>query len=263
MTDAAAPGAAGVAGRVVIVTGAGRGIGRGIALHLAANGASVVAAEYRDDRLAAVMAELGDEHVGVVCDVGDAASIRAMVDACERHFGRVDGLVNNAQTFRPVTGLAEVSEADWDVLHRTGPVGTLTAMQAVFPSMRAQHWGRIVNFASANGRRGAAGYGAYNASKEEIRALTRTAAREWGRDGIVVNCVCPASVAHRLRPDADRAAADHRLAAYAAAMDDHPMGRDGDPEADIAPVVAFLLSDATRYMTGQTLMVDGGAMLHA
>jgi NAD(P)-dependent dehydrogenase (short-subunit alcohol dehydrogenase family) len=248
----------GVAGRVVIVTGAGRGIGRGIALHLAANGASVVAAEYREDRLAAVLDELGDDHLGVVCDVGDDASVHAMVDACVARFGRVDGIANNAQTFRPVADLATVSEADWDVLHRTGPVGTLSAMQAVFPHMRAQGWGRVVNFASANGLRGAAGYGAYNASKEEIRALTRTAAREWGRDGIVVNCVCPASVAHRLPP-----ADEHRRAAFAAAMDDHPMGRDGDPEADIAPVVVFLLSDATRYMTGQTLMVDGGAMLHA
>jgi NAD(P)-dependent dehydrogenase (short-subunit alcohol dehydrogenase family) len=124
--------------------------------------------------------------------------------------------------------------------------------------MQAAGWGRIVNFASANGMRGAAGYGAYNASKEEIRALTRTAAREWGRDGIVVNCVCPASVAHRLSPTDE-----HRRAADAAATDDHPMGRDGDPEADIAPVVLFLPSDATRYLTGQSLMVDGGAMLHA
>jgi NAD(P)-dependent dehydrogenase (short-subunit alcohol dehydrogenase family) len=248
----------GVVGRVVIVTGAGRGIGRGIARHLAANGASVVAAEYREDRLATLMDELGRDHLGVACDVGDDASIHAMVDACVARFDRVDGIVNNAQTFRPVTDLATVTEADWDVLHRTGPVGTLTAMQAVFPYMRSRGWGRIVNFASANGLRGAGGYGAYNASKEEIRALTRTAAREWGRDGIVVNCVCPASVAHRLPP-----ADEHRRAAFAAAMVDHPMGRDGDPEADIAPVVLFLLSDATRYMTGQTLMVDGGAMLHA
>jgi NAD(P)-dependent dehydrogenase (short-subunit alcohol dehydrogenase family) len=247
----------------VIVTGAGRGIGRGIARRLATEGASVVAAEYRDDRLAAVVGELGPEHLGVWCDVGDAASIRAMVDACIERFGRVDGLVNNAQTFRPVTDLATVTSEDWDVLHRTGPVGTLTAMQAVYPLMRAQGWGRIVNFASANGRRGAAGYGAYNASKEEIRALTRTAAREWGRDGIVVNCVCPASVAHRLPPAADPETAEHRRAAYAAATEEHPMGRDGDPEHDIAPVVCFLLSDATRYLTGQTLMVDGGAMLHA
>ena len=88
--------------------------------------------------------------------------------------------------------------------------------------------------------------------------MTRTSAREWGRDGIVVNCVCPASVAHRLPPTDE-----HRRAADAAAMDDHPMGRHGDPEADIAPVVLFLLSDATRYLTGQSLMVDGGAVLHA
>jgi NAD(P)-dependent dehydrogenase (short-subunit alcohol dehydrogenase family) len=142
--------------------------------------------------------------------------------------------------------------------HRTGPVGTLRAMQEVHPVMSDQGWGRIVDFASANGRRGAAGHGAYNSSKAKIRALTRTAAREWGRDGIVVNCVCPASVAHRLPPEDE-----HRRAAFAAAMADHPLGRDGDPEDDIAPVVLFLLSDATRYMTGQTLMVDGGAMLHA
>ncbi|MGZ6909675.1 MAG: SDR family NAD(P)-dependent oxidoreductase [Acidimicrobiia bacterium] len=252
------PAGHGVDGHVVVVTGAGRGIGRGIVRHLAAHGASVVAAEYREDRLEDVAAERGPAHLGVRCDVGDADSIRTMVAATLERFGRIDGLVNNAQTFRPVTDLAAVTETDWDVLHRTGPVGTLVAMQAVYPTMREQGRGRIVNFASANGRRGAAGYGAYNSSKEEIRALTRTAAREWGRDGITVNCVCPASVAHRLPP-----ADEHRRAAFAAAMDDHPMGRDGDPKHDIAPVVLFLLSDATRYMTGQTLMVDGGAMLHA
>jgi NAD(P)-dependent dehydrogenase (short-subunit alcohol dehydrogenase family) len=251
----------GVTGRVVIVTGAGRGIGRGIAMHLARNGAFVVGAEYHSERLAAVTGELDDlgvGHLGLQCDVGDAASIRALVAATVDQYGRVDGLVNNAQTFRPVADLATVTESDWDVLHRTGPVGTLVAMQAVYPHMRAAGWGRIVNFASANGMRGTAGYGAYNSSKEEIRALSRTAAREWGRDGITVNCVCPASVAHRIPP-----ADELRSAAYAAALEEHPMGRDGDPEHDIAPVVLFLLSDATRYMTGQTLMVDGGAMLHA
>jgi NAD(P)-dependent dehydrogenase (short-subunit alcohol dehydrogenase family) len=251
----------GVEDRVVVVTGSGRGIGRGIALHLARNGASVVLAEYRADRLDAVASELdaiGAPHLAVGCDVGDRSSVEAMVAATVERFGRIDGLVNNAQTFRPVGDLASVTEADWDVLHRTGPLGTLWAMQAAYPHMRDRAWGRIVNFASANGRRGAAGYGPYNASKEEIRAITRTAAREWGRDGIVVNCVCPASVAHRLPP-----ADEHRRAAFASGMADHPMGRDGDPEDDIAPVVLFLCSDATRFMTGQTLMVDGGALLFA
>jgi NAD(P)-dependent dehydrogenase (short-subunit alcohol dehydrogenase family) len=129
--------------------------------------------------------------------------------------------------------------------------------------MRAQGWGRIVNVASANGLRGAAGFGPYNASKEAIRALTRTAAREWARHGIVVNCFCPASAAHRMPPADDAAPDDPRRAAYAAMYADHPMGRDGDPEADIAPVVLFLLSDACRYLTGETLKVDGGGTMWA
>src|SRR5436305_80325 len=120
---------------------------------------------------------------------------------------------------------------------RTRPRPTPSSRRCSTPSSRSpvaeeagmtEHGvdGLVVNFASANGMRGAAGYGAYNSSKEEIRALTRTAAREWGADGIVVNCVAPASVAHRLPP-----MDEHRRAAYAAGMADHPIGRDGDPEA--------------------------------
>jgi NAD(P)-dependent dehydrogenase (short-subunit alcohol dehydrogenase family) len=138
-------------------------------------------------------------------------------------------------------------------------MGTLWAMQAVLPSMREQGWGRIVTMGSAMGLTGAPGYGPYSASKEAIRSLTRTAAREWGRFGIVVNCVCPASVGHRLPPDDDRT----RAAAFAEMYADHPLGRDGDPEQDIAPVVAFLLSDACRYVTGETFMVDGGGVMRA
>jgi NAD(P)-dependent dehydrogenase (short-subunit alcohol dehydrogenase family) len=131
-------------------------------------------------------------------------------------------------------------------------------MQAVFPYMRAQGYGRIVNVASAAGLMGAAGYGPYNAAKEAIRALTRTAAREWGRYGIIVNCYCPASVAHR-RPPGD--APSHQKAVYEQMYRDHPLGRDGDAEDDIAPVVLFLLSEACRYMTGETLKIDGGGYL--
>ena len=101
----------------------------------------------------------------------------------------------------------------------------------------------------------------YSAAKEAIRSLTRTAAREWGCFGITVNCICPASASHRMpvAQDGD----DARSRAFAAMYKDHPLGRDGDPEADIAPVVAFLLSDASQYMTGQTFMVDGGGSLRA
>jgi NAD(P)-dependent dehydrogenase (short-subunit alcohol dehydrogenase family) len=131
-------------------------------------------------------------------------------------------------------------------------------MQAVMPHFRAQGYGRIVNMGSVIGMRGAKGYGPYAASKEAIRGLTRTAALEWAADGVVVNCVCPASAGHRAPPDDP-----DRIANYAAAYRDHPMGRDGDATDDIGPVVCFLLSPDCRYMTGETLLVDGGGYLRA
>ncbi len=114
--------------------------------------------------------------------------------------------------------------------------------------------------ATGMGITGAPGYGPYAASNEAIRSLTRTAAREWGRHGVTVNCLLPASVAHRMAPaGSDRA----REAAFAALYDDHPLGRDGDVEGDIAPVVAFLLSDASQYVTGETIGADGGGVMRA
>jgi NAD(P)-dependent dehydrogenase (short-subunit alcohol dehydrogenase family) len=252
----------GVKDKVVIVTGAGKGIGRGIAHHLAKNGATVAVAEYKRDPLDEIVGELGDlgaPHLGVECNVGDRDSVFSMVDNVVGAFGRVDGIVNNAQSFRPLTMLEDVTERDMDLLYRTGPLGTLWGMQAVFPHMKAQGWGRIVNVGSANGIRGARGYAPYNASKEAIRALTRTAAREWGRYGIVANCYCPAAAGHRDYPDPD----DPRIEAYEIMYKYHPMQRDGDPEDDIAPTVLFLLSDACRWLTGETLMLDGGGYMTA
>jgi NAD(P)-dependent dehydrogenase (short-subunit alcohol dehydrogenase family) len=245
----------------VIVTGAGRGVGRGIALHLAKNGARVVVSDIRGDRLARTASELaalGAESLAVECDVGDRIAVFAQVERAFARFGRIDGLVNNAQGLRPTMELASVSADDMNLLFDTGPKAALWGMQAVFPQMRAQGWGRIVNVASAAGMIGAAGYGAYNAAKEAIRALTRTAAREWARHGIVVNCFCPSAVGHR-RPPGDEPSFQKEV--WERMYREHPMGRDGDPEADIAPVVLFLLSDACRYMTGETLKVDGGGYM--
>jgi len=251
----------GVEGRVVIVTGAGQGIGRGIALHLGRNGASVVVAEWKEHRAVRTveeLAELGVPALAAVCDISKKDEVDAMVAATVDRFGRVDALVNNAQTFRPQAPLAVVGEEDVDVFYGSGVKGTLWGMQAVHPHMKTAGWGRIVNFASAAGVTGMPGYGAYNASKEAIRALTRTAAREWGRDGIVVNCICPGAASKRGQEAAARDSDAHREF-----MRDHPIGRQGDPEDDIAPVILFLCSDACRYLTGQTLMVDGGAFLFA
>ena len=248
-----------VEGKVIVVTGSGRGVGLGIAKHLGAGGAKVVVAEWKAELLAAAVAELtglGVEAFGVPTNIMERAEIDAMVTATVDRFGRIDGIVNNAQTFRPLAPMATVSAEDVDVFYRSGVKGSLWAMQAVYPHMAAQGWGRIVNFASSMGITGGRGFGAYNASKEAIRALTRTAAREWAPDGIVVNCIAPAAADHH--GDAAKQSEGYRVF-----VENCPMGRQGDPETDIGPLAWFLCSDACRYLTGHTFMADGGAFMWA
>jgi NAD(P)-dependent dehydrogenase (short-subunit alcohol dehydrogenase family) len=249
----------GVDGRVVIVTGAGKGIGKGLALHLGKGGASIVVAEWKADLLEQACAELdtlGIANLGVLCNVSERSEIEAMVDRTIEGFGRVDGLINNAQTFRPMAPIAEVTERDLDVFYTSGVKGTLWAMQAVYPHMQRQGWGRIVNFASSMGITGGKGFAAYNASKEAIRALTRTAAREWAVDGIVVNAIAPAAATHH-------GSAAEESEGYRIFIENCPMRRQGDPELDIGGVAWFLCSDGCRYLTGHTFMVDGGAFMWA
>ncbi len=251
---------AGVEGRVVVITGATRGIGQGIARYLARAGARLVITGRKPSRLEAMSAELdafGCEHLAVAVDVADREAMIALGERAAAHFGRIDGLVANAHTFRPVMPLEDVRAADVELLDATGPRGTLWSMQAVLPAMRAQGWGRIVTFGSNAALLGAAGYGPYVAAKEAIRGLTRVAAQEWARHGIVVNCVCPVSAGHRAPPAEDT----ERARVWAATYANQPIARDGDAEEDIAPVVAFLLSDSCRYVTGQTVMIDGGALM--
>jgi NAD(P)-dependent dehydrogenase (short-subunit alcohol dehydrogenase family) len=249
-----------VDGRTIIVTGAGQGIGRGIAHHLAKAGAAVVVAEWKEHRAIRTAQEitaLGAEALAVVCDISRHEQIAGMVAQTVERFGRVDGLVNNAHTFTAKVPLAQARAEDLET--NLGTVrGTLWAMQAVHPHMAAAGWGRIVNLASAAGITGMAGYGPYNAAKEAIRALTRTAAREWGRDGIVVNAIAPGAASRRGQEAAQRNEEEHR-----AFLRDHPIGRQGDPEDDIGPVTAFLCSDACRFLTGHTLNVDGGSFMWA
>ncbi|MEC7968167.1 MAG: SDR family oxidoreductase [Actinomycetota bacterium] len=189
-----------VEGRVVIITGGSRGIGLGIARHAGRHGASLVITGRRQERLDAASAELADlgiEHLTVAGDIGEHSESHRIVDVTVERFGRLDGLVANAQSFRPVTPLEAVTEADMDLLLDTGPKGALWLMQAALPHFIEQHRGRIVIMATGMGITGAPGYGPDAASNEALRSLTCTAAREWGTQGVTANCVLPASVAHR------------------------------------------------------------------
>ena len=247
-------------GRVVIVTGAGAGIGRGIARSFAREGAQLVLAEIdaaAGERVAQEVADLGAEAIAVATDVGDRAQVEAAVAATLARFGTVHALVNNAWSGAP---MARVEWTDEAAMRRAFEVGTLGAfwfMQACFPAMRAQGLGRVVNLCSLNGVNAHRYTVHYNMAKEALRAVTRTAAREWADRGITCNVLCPAAETEASR--AVRRAAPELFAALDPLL---PMGRLGDPERDIAPVALFLVSDDSRFVTGNTLFADGGGHIN-
>jgi NAD(P)-dependent dehydrogenase (short-subunit alcohol dehydrogenase family) len=247
-------------GRVVVVTGASRGVGRGIARYLAERGARLAVSARGQaglDGLSAELDELGASHVALTADAADRDANFGLVQAAVDAFGTVDGIVANAVTSTDPVGVEDLRDEDLDVPYAAGVKGTLWLMQAAFPVMREQGRGRMVTFGSNAALAGVATYAAYSAAKEAIRGITRTAASEWGRHGITVNCVCPVSVRHHT-PGLDNPEA---LARFERGFRHQPVPHDGRLEEDIAPVVGFLLSDASAFMTGQTLMADGGRIM--
>ena len=247
-------------GRVAIVTGAGFGIGRGIARRFAREGAAVTVAEIdrtSGERTAREVDPLGGAGLFVTTDVADKTQCGAAVDATIARFGRVDVLVNNAWGGGTVKRLEH--KTDEEMMHgvRLGFLAHFWLMQAVFPHMKRQGGGAIVNLCSLNGVNAHMYTAEYNTAKEASRALARTAAREWARHAIRVNVICPAAATEAY--EAFAAMAPDNAAAL---LKQNPMGRMGDPEADIGGVALFLASDESRYLTGNTLFVDGGSHLN-
>ena len=244
-------------GKTAIITGAGQGIGRGIARRFAAEGAAVVVAE-RDAGLGQTVAdeltrECGARAVCVATDVTDKAQIAAMVDATIAAFGRVDVLVNNAWGGGSFCRLEHKTDEEMQHGVRLGYMAPFWMMQAAFPHLK-QRGGSIVTLCSLNGVNAHMYSLEYNGAKEAARALTRTAAREWARHGIRANVICPAAATEAY--EAFRTMAPDNAAEL---LKQNPMGRMGDPEEDIAPVAVFLASEGSRYLTGNTLFVDGGS----
>jgi NAD(P)-dependent dehydrogenase (short-subunit alcohol dehydrogenase family) len=247
-----------LAGKVAIVTGAGQGVGLGIARAFAREGAALVITGRTKEKLGLAASELEALCARVAISAGDA-SLRAdanrAVQTAMDSFGRLDILINNAQSSKPGTTIEDTDDDTIRLTVESGLYGTLHHMQAALPHMKARG-GSIINFGSREGIFGGAGFSIYAATKEAIRGLSRVAAREWGGYGIRVNVICPAA----LSPIA---------VAY---LEQHPeqaemyrreisLGRFGDPEQDIGPAALFLASDDSRYVTGQTINVDGGQMM--
>lgn len=248
-------------GKIAIITGAGDGIGKGVARRFAAEGADVLVAELNEStgKRAAeeIAAEFGRKAFFVRTDVGDRASVLAMVDAAVSRFGRVDILVNNAWGGGEISRLEHKSTELMERALRVGFLGVFWAMQAVFPYMKAHRWGRIITMCSLNGINAHMYSAEYNSAKEAARTLTRTAAREWARYNITANVICPGAATAAYR--AFEAVAPQMAAGILKLI---PMGRMGDPEADIAPLAVFLASEESRYITGNTIHADGGGHIN-
>ena len=244
-------------GRVAVITGAGDGIGAGIARVFAREGAQVVIGEINAATGAAMAEELDGAGSFIRTDVGDRSQCEAMVAHAVDTFGRIDILVNNAWGGGEVSRVERKTDALMQGGLNVGFLGPFWTMIAAHAHMAPAGYGRIINLCSLNGVNAHMGTVEYNSAKEALRAATRTAAREWAPTGITANVICPAAISASFRAVMER---NPELVASAGA--NNPMGRMGDPETDIAPVALFLASEGSRYMTGNTLFVDGGGHIN-
>lgn len=240
--------------KVAIVTGGVSGIGGAVTRLFVERGARVVVVDLQQEAGDALAAELGDAVVFRRGDVSDRAVADGAVATAVERFGKLDTLVNNASASRQ-RPFEEHTEDDWRLAMGTGLYTTRNFMLAALPELRKAGGAAVVNFGSGAGLDGQPNQASYAAAKEAIRGLSRVAANEWAVHEIRVNVVCPMAMTLGVVQWAQA-----RPEQYAQSAAKVPLGRFGDPGRDVAPIVAFLAGDDARYMTGQTVMADGGAI---
>ena len=243
--------------RVVVITGGAQGIGEACARRLVGDGAAVALWDVSDaagERLVDELNHAGHRAIYCHCNVARAAEVNAALAATLATFGRVDGLVNNAGIFKAADFL-EITEADWDAVLDVNLKGSFLVGQAVAREMARAGRGSVVNMSSVNGRLAIPTIASYNASKGGIDQLTRVMALALADRGVRVNAVAPGTIATELAKNAVLTSED----AKARILSRTPMRRLGEP-SEIADVCAFLLSDASSYVTGEIVVVDGGRM---
>jgi len=245
-------------GRVAIVTGGGHGIGKFYARRLAEEGARLVIAEIDGKAAERVAGEISGA-IALRTDVSDQGSVDAMAATTIERFGRIDVLVNNAAIFATVpmsrSPFDQIDPAEWDRMMAVNLRGTWLACRAVIPQMRKQAYGKIVNISSGTALKGSASRIHYVTSKAGILGFTKTLAMEVGKDNICVNCIAPGSTLSE--ENADEALVKYRQAAAST----RALQRMQTPE-DLVGAVAFFASPDSDFITGQTLVVDGGAHMH-
>jgi NAD(P)-dependent dehydrogenase (short-subunit alcohol dehydrogenase family) len=251
-----------LAGKVAIVTGSSQGIGKAMAIRMAAEGAAVVVNGRDPAKIENVVSEIkaaGGTAIGRAADVSRRSEVRELADAARKEFGQIDILVNNAIARRRSASFLEMTDEDWDVVLATGLKGTFNCIQAVAAQMMERRYGKIINISSMSGMGGSSGPGEWNANyaatKAGIIQLTKTFARELGPYGINVNCISPGSIqtAESFTKRSPEAAAQHTAHRAKLAV----LERVGKPE-EIANLTLFLASDESSFITGQTIIADGG-----
>ena len=248
--------------RVAVVTGGGHGIGKAYCQGLAKEGAAIVVAELDAEaaqRVADDLNEFGHDALGIQTDVADQTSIQSMVERATQQFGHIDVLVNNAAIFASVPmsrlPIEEITVEEWDRMMAVNLRGMFLSSRAVLPGMKSRGWGRIINISSGRALSNTANSIHYVTSKAGVLGFTRTLARETGPFGITVNAIAPGSTLSEENPS------EEIIRMRTSRADSRAIPRVQVPD-DLVGAVVFLASDEAAFITGQTLVVDGGATMH-